>query len=297
MPQLNVLKEKLKKMKRKKHPILDHTILSYFLLALFFTFISFFTSIIDTGIAFILPGYGTVIEMMGRKVTTAKGVGDVVAALLSLFIFSKWFSGEYKGVLKKKGLGLGLLMFLPFLIFHYTGSIVSIMTVGSSNILIALLRAAAPGFGEEVTFRGMGVANYMRKVKDEKGIMFIFWLSSIVFGLIHITNVFSGADTTASVIQVFYAMGVGMLLCAVYLRTGNLWPSILAHWSVDFLEMIRKDLSNGIMHGMIIGDWITIAAGLFAAVLALILMSKKHRPEILQIWNDKWAVTTEIVNQ
>ncbi|MBP3233651.1 MAG: hypothetical protein J6M65_04415 [Eubacterium sp.] len=74
-------------MKRKKHPILDHTILSYFLLALFFTFISFFTSIIDTGIAFILPGYGTVIEMMGRKVTTAKGVGDVVAALLSLFIF------------------------------------------------------------------------------------------------------------------------------------------------------------------------------------------------------------------
>ena len=60
-----------------------------------------------------------------------------------------------------------------------------------------------------------------------------------------------------------------MLFCAVYLRTGNIMPTILAHMSVDFMEFIRADLSEtgGIMTGMGVGDWITIAAGLFAGII------------------------------
>ncbi len=81
-----------------------------------------------------------------------------------------------------------------------------------------------------------------------------------------------------------------MLLGAVYLRTGNLLLTILAHFSLDFLEFIRADLSasNGIMMGMGVGDWITIAAGAIAAAISLRAIAKKHYPEIMKIWNAKW---------
>ncbi|MBO4909580.1 MAG: CPBP family intramembrane metalloprotease [Lachnospiraceae bacterium] len=283
-------------MERKKHALLDHPILGYFLLILLCYVIVSLCSIIDVGIAKVLPGYGYTKEVMGIKTTVASGVGTAIGSLLALLVFKSWFKGEYKGILKKKGLLIGLLMLAPFLVFHYAGSIVSWITLGTGSVLLAALKALAPGFSEEVMFRGMGVANYMRKIKDEKHIMFIFWLSSIVFGLIHMANFLSGADFMASIVQSIYAIGVGMLFGAVYLRTGNLWPTIIGHWSVDFIEMIRKDLaaSNGFMMGMGIGDWITVAAGAFAGVYALVLMSKKHRPEIMEIWKDKWEVQSEV---
>ena len=81
-----------------------------------------------------------------------------------------------------------------------------------------------------------------------------------------------------------------MLFGAVYLRTGNLWPTILGHWSVDFFEMIRADLydSGGLMTGMGIGDWITIVAGIFGAFWALRLMKPEHYDEIMDVWARKW---------
>ena len=181
-------------------------------------------------------------------------------------------------------------MLLPFLVIHYAGSIVSWITLGTGGVLIPLLRATAPGFGEEMTFRGLGVANYMRKIKSKDKIKVIFWLSSISFGLIHLTNIIAGGDPKSVVIQSFYAIGVGMLFGAVYLRTGNLWPTILGHWSVDFFEMIRADLydSGGLMTGMGIGDWITIVAGIFGAFWALRLMKPEHYDEIMDTWAKKW---------
>ena len=50
------------------------------------------------------------------------------------------------------------------MVFHYTGSIVSWITLGTGGVFIALLRATAPGFGEEIMFRGLGIANYMRNL-------------------------------------------------------------------------------------------------------------------------------------
>ena len=144
-------------------------------------------------------------------------------------------------------------------------------------------------------FRGLGIANYMRKIKSKDQIKVIFWLSSAVFGLIHLFNIMAGGDPKSVIIQAVYAIGVGMIFGAVYLRTGNLWPTVLAHWSVDFMEMIRVDLfdSGGIMTGMGIGDWITVGAGVFAAFWAIRLMNPKYYDEIMEIWAKKWNRVTD----
>ena len=278
-------------MKKRQHKILDHTILSYFLLLIFVSlFEETLGAVLDKQISSFIPGYATETIVMGKTAEVFSGVGAAAAALLAALLFKLWFRPDYNGCLQKKGIKEGLLMLLPFLVIHYAGSIVSWITLGTASVFIALLRATAPGFGEEIMFRGLGVANYMRKIQSAGQIKVIFWLSSIVFGLIHLMNILAGGDPMAVIIQAIYATGVGMLFGAVYLRTGNLWPTILGHWSVDFFEFVRVDLSGsgGIITGMGIGDWITITAGAFAAYWGLRLMNPKYYDEIMEIWDRKW---------
>ena len=266
----------------KNYKLLDHTILSYFLLAIFVAvFEELIGQVIDKPLAEIIPGYAFETMNMGTATENAVGVGTAAAALLAAGLFKLRFRPDFNGCLQKAGLKEGLLMLLPFLVFH--------------GVFIALLRATAPGFGEEIMFRGLGIANYMRKIETEGQIKVIFWISSITFGLIHLTNLFAGGDLMSVLLQAPYAIGVGMLFGAVYLRTGNLWPTILGHWSVDFFEFVRADLygSGGIMTGMGVGDWITIAAGVFAAFWGLRLMDPKYYGEIMEIWAAKWNRKTE----
>ncbi len=272
-------------MKKRNHKVLDHPILGYVLLGLFAMIVTELVGQLDI----IINN-----NILGPELTSSSqlgsGIGTAIGALVALGLFKLWFKPDFKGCLQAKGLLTGILLLAPVLIIHYVGSIVSWTTFGTGSVLLALLGSVAPGFSEEVTFRGLGVANYMRTIQSEKQIKVIFWLSSILFGLVHATNIFYGGDPFAVSIQTVYAAGIGMALGAVYLRTGNLWPCILGHMSLDFVEFIRGDISEsgGVMTGMGVGDWITTFAALVAAIWALWLMRPKYYPEIMEIWNKKW---------
>lgn len=277
-----------KEKKVKTHKILNHPILGYFLLALFASLIaSVFSEIIDDILlAAFIPGYAPA----GAKPGSVVGVGAAVGSLVAMLIHKRHFRPDFQGCLVKENFLSGMKMVIPFVVLHVIGSIVSIAICGISNVGRALLMATAPGFMEETMFRGLGVSNYMRTIKDEKKIPVIFWLSSLVFGLTHLGNILAGADPLTSVIQAIYACGVGLLFGAVYLRTGNLWPTIIAHTIVDWAELCRADLGStgGVMKGMILGDWITIAVGIAAGVLGVYLMRKEKRGEVMEVWNRRW---------
>ena len=278
--------------KKKDHTVLNHTFMAYFLLMIFVSVIISFFSGLDGALAKVVPGFGTEVEVLpGMKMTQAAGPFSALGSIVALGIFWLIFKPEFKGALKIKGMKWAFIVMLPVLLIHWVGSVVSIVTLGTGSVFIAFLNALAPGAGEEITFRGLGVANYMRTIKDEKKIMVIFWLSSIVFGLAHLSNILVGGQLSSVLIQTVYAIGIGMLFGAVYLRTGSILPTIIAHFSLDFLEMIRSDLasSGGTMQAMGVGDWITVAASVVAAVIGLMLVRKKYFPEIMEVWEEKWS--------
>lgn len=271
--------------RKAEHAVFDHGLVSYFLMGFCVMAVTSMCGLIAAIIARILiPGFDT---------DAASGVGAAVSTLALALAFRLYFAKDgYKGILNGNRFFWSFLMMLPFLVIHYTGSIISWREFGfSGKILIALLTALTPGFVEEMAFRGLGVANFMRIAKSGKDIKLIFWLSSVIFGLVHIMNINAGGAVVASLIQSVYAIGVGMLFCAVFLRTGSLWPSIIAHTTVDFMEFMRGDLaqSGGVMVGLGVGDWITIAASGLAVVIAIILMNKKHDEEIIALWSKKWG--------
>lgn len=283
----------------RRHKVLDKPVLGYFLLLLFALLAEGVFGFVDNWIAKILPGYSTMSSFSIGGVeytnTTASGVGSALGALLALLVFKLWFKPDFKGCLHKDTFVKGLVLLASVALVHFAGSIVSICILGLGNVGIAFLRSLAPGFGEEVAFRGLGIANWMRKVKTEKQILAVLWVPALVFGLIHITNAIAGAPLNLSIIQGVYACGIGLLFGAVYLRTGNLWPTIIAHTLIDFLEFCRADIfaSGGLMTGLTVGDWITTVAGALAAVLGLYLCRKEKRAEILEIWAQRWSRDAE----
>ncbi len=288
------MKKKDKAEKIRNHSILDHPIPGYFIL---FIYAELFTGIIgalDNTLSFI-PGYELLatVEIGDQTYESngAMGIFCAIGALISLLIFKRWFQGSFEGSLVKKNLLTGLIIAAPFVALHVTGSIISLFQFGATEYVFAsFLRCLCPAFSEEITFRGLGISNYMRTIRSEKQIMTIFLLSGISFGLIHVLNSLAGADLGLSIIQAIYAGGVGLLFGAIFLRTGNLWPTIIAHGIVDFVELCRADLSatGGVISSFCPGDWITIAVGILGGIFSFYLIRKEKRNEIMKLWAEKW---------
>ncbi len=140
-----------------------------------------FSTIIDTMIlAGLIPGFAITQTASGRELTVAIGPCTALGSLAVIGIFRLWFRPSFDGMLKNKDFLKELLLLSPVLILHWVGSAVSRVQFGTSAVFLAFLRAFAPVFVAETAFRGLGVANYLRKDPAEKGIVKIFRLSSLV---------------------------------------------------------------------------------------------------------------------
>jgi membrane protease YdiL (CAAX protease family) len=280
----------------RKHTILDHPIIGYFVLFIFvMLFSSIGASLIDTPLSNVIPGYAKEMSGFGTSVTSASGIGAAIGVILAAIIFAFWFKPDLKNYLSWKGFGWGIVVMLPLLIADYVGAAIDLYTFGFGNVLVAFLTALSPGFTEEVAFRGLGIANYMRTIKSEKQIKHIFWLSTLLFAGVHITNIISGENPVVGIFQVAYCIGVGAVFGAVYLRTANLWVVMIAHFTLDFVGLVNSYYSanGGASTQLLISDWTNLVASAIGIVTALILLSPKNYPKIMELWKEKWSCLTQ----
>ncbi|WP_026671118.1 CPBP family intramembrane glutamic endopeptidase [Butyrivibrio sp. AE3006] len=276
----------------RKHTILDHSIIGYFVLIIFVMFFSSIgASLIDKPLSNVIPGYAKEMSGFGSTVISASGIGAAICVMLAVIIFTLWFRPDFKGVLGGKGFLWGIVVMLPFLIVDYVGAAIDLYTFGFGNVLVAFLSALSPSFTEEAAFRGLGIANYMRTIKSEKQIRIIFWLSTLLFAGVHISNIFSAGNPVAGIFQLVYCVGVGAILGAVYLRTANLWVVTIAHFTLDFAGLINGYYSStgGLSTQLVASDWVNLVASAIGIVTSLILLSPKHYPQIMKLWKEKWS--------
>ena len=65
-------------------------------------------------------------------------------------------------------------------------------------------------------------------------------LSGLVFGFLHLTNVFAGQAMFETIMQVIQTTSVGILLGAIYYRTKNIWSVVALHGFYDFAIMLGE---------------------------------------------------------
>lgn len=91
--------------------------------------------------------------------------------------------------------------------------------------LFILANTMLVGWSEEVMFRGV----WLRGLHRSFGIWPAIFGSSLIFGAMHVLNVFLTGDLKGAVIQAAAAFLSGIFLAAVRLRTGSLWTGIVLH--------------------------------------------------------------------
>lgn len=223
--------------------------------------------------------------------------------ILSTIVIYYFFRKKNQDKLPKfnygKGMLKGLLWTLPaWGIFGVVSLVDSISKNGGINfnayhLFAAIMVALSAGINEEIGSRAMPLDNVYRAQDEFKNIKKYLVLTSVIFGLSHIVNIIAGASVSATISQIVYATGFGMLFGAVYIRTGNILPGIIGHFIIDFasafnpaydpnstevllLHTEEVDVVEALIKIIVVGG-ILFLYGLF-------LVRKKKQDEIVKIW-------------
>jgi membrane protease YdiL (CAAX protease family) len=132
--------------------------------------------------------------------------------------------------------------FLPFALFPLLPLVFGPGIVVTDPRRLALLCATylALGFGEEATFRGV-VLRALAPGRPWRAAA----MSSILFGAMHLVNLAVGANAVNVGFQVLYTTLIGCAFAGAALVTGEIWPLIIVHAAMDFVNAIQRRPGTG----------------------------------------------------
>lgn len=185
----------------------------------------------------------------------AETVGRMIAGMGIILFYNRFFEIENFGIKKEgffKGLLIGGFMFLATL-NNLAGAI-----IGSADapkvmpsvylIVIVIIEQIFIGVFEEFLFRGLLLNVILEKMQRHRfgDQMAAVLISSVLFGLVHLLNLFSMPQMiNATIDQVCYSTFIGIFLGVLYLRTHNIWVVVFYHAIYDIaseLPVIFHDI-------------------------------------------------------
>ncbi|EMN8534250.1 CPBP family intramembrane metalloprotease [Enterobacter hormaechei] len=168
----------------------------------------------------------------------------VIASLTNSFIYrgtlphlnSSAFAISIKSFYLWLLLGVALVLMSITLTFFFGGGELSIEKSSLiKSLYFSFIMALFPGVAEEVCFRWFFYGILKRYSKK----FIAATLVGVVFSLLHFNQVNSVRDM---VILMISGLSVNYLFCAIYERTGSIWPGVIFHVVWDVLSL------NNIIH-------------------------------------------------
>lgn len=163
------------------------------------------------------------------------GVGAIVFVCMTLYM-------DYR-VLNplRRPIGKSLLFLLPSLAVAINNFPLIGLATGNAyvtdpigGVLLVVAYCFAIGMFEEFAFRGLFYLMILDgRRKSTKQIFWTTTVSSAVFGLVHLVNLFIGANPGATILQVGYSFLIGGMCAIVLLKTANIWYCVLLHFVYD----------------------------------------------------------------
>ena len=182
-----------------------------------------FKIIMQVGLMFLIPvllykvfmnkSFKQTFYHFGFKKTTSKAVGISFLAGLCMFFLVFYFSSIWSAILELLG-------------YHFSSSSssYSVLVLFVDVIFVGCL----PAICEETTHRGLA----LNGMKHNGGIRAIV-LTGLLFGLLHI-----------NIVQFGYAFLVGMLLCVVTMVSRSIFPSMIMHFTNNFIGLFLSYSQN-----------------------------------------------------
>lgn len=164
----------------------------------------------------------------------------IFSAVMIVFLKNKKLLSYY-GINSLKRLDFrNCLYFIPMIIFSLSNLIFGIhINDPWQQILLISVAMLGVGFIEELLFRGFLMKALMNK--NEKAAIL---LSGSFFGILHLINLFGGADTISTILQVIYAASFGLMCSMFFYKTNNIIPCMICHILTNITDtFLPSDLS------------------------------------------------------
>lgn len=140
------------------------------------------------------------------------------------------------------------------------------------------LKCVSVGFMEEILFRGLlqpTVDDFFRQ-KKYRNILTVA-VTSAIFGLFHLFNLFAGAGVGETFLQAGYSFLIGAMLSAVLIKTQNIWLCVILHAVFNFGGNLIPELGAGVFQDACF--WVlTAVAGVICFIHVLYFLLKKENP-------------------
>ncbi|MCQ2483234.1 MAG: CPBP family intramembrane metalloprotease [Clostridia bacterium] len=250
---------------------------------------SFFSAFFWGMLSFLLCGIGVYVDEVISTYYPAypnQSLVYVLVAVILLIVFTQtklsvkmpWKCGEFKNGM--------LLILIPAI--YSIGYCVFATTPPTLN---SVLMALGAGVVEETCYRYILVNVFLDANNyTKKSILPATVFSAAVFGGTHIMNIAAGAELGITLFQVFNAFCCGIILCAIYLRCGNIFPCMIWHFVHDVISFMNGNIvsdagvmtSNGI-DASIIYD---VIASIILLIAAVYLIRPSKREAIVSIWEE-----------
>lgn len=179
-------------------------------------------------------------EALGMPKLVTVAVGLVLSLVLVLFLRRHDLLGHV-GLCPVAGSGGEYLWFLPLVVLStvnfWNGVEPQAAPVEMALYMISMVLV---GFLEEVIFRGL-----LFPAMEPDGKRTAIVVSSLTFGVGHIVNLLLGAPLFETLLQLVYASAIGFCFTAVFIRSGSIWPCILAHAVTNATSILAREPSQG----------------------------------------------------
>ena len=152
----------------------------------------------------------------------------VLAAAVTVWICRSGLQEKY-GLCRFRGNRREFLFFVPLILMSLINATNGLgLTAPLELSLLMAVNMAAAGYVEEVIFRG-----FLFRAMAKDNLRSAVIVSAVTFGAEHIVNLANTEDTLGVLLQVGYAMVIGLLYTAVVYKGGSLWPCIFSHMFVN----------------------------------------------------------------
>ena len=140
-----------------------------------------------------------------------------------------WYQVGWKGPNNLRDLRF---LWLPTLFLLIYILLVLFAGLPSTRVLMfVLINTLMVGICEELLFRGI----LFHGASSSFGIWRAVWITTIIFGAVHVLSGFVSGDFNASILQAFYAFMFGFYMVALRIRLDTIIPGIIIHWLWDYL--------------------------------------------------------------
>ena len=149
------------------------------------------------------------------------------------------------------------------------------VTEGAPMVLLLLLECMMVGFFEEIAFRGVIFLGILKRNPEDK-----LWqlasiaLSSAVFGLVHLVNLFESSPG-AVLLQIGYSALIGAMCAVILIKTANVWLCVVIHGLYNFAGAVIPRMGEGIIwDGFTVVLTVVVSLAVLTYMIALFIKGK-----------------------